>query len=309
MTQGAVIDLALVVWFALTALSVVYVAWDAWRNNPEMKVMRWGWVLITFYTGPVGAALYVLSCQEPAPGTHEAFITPLWKQALGSTIHCMAGDATGVVAAAALTATLGLPMGLDFVAEYVFGFAFGLLVFQALFMRGMLGGSYVRALRHSLYPEWVSMNAVMAGMGPVMLVIMGRHMSAMEPTSLRFWGTMSLASLVGAAVAYPANVWLVAARLKHGMGTDRALGHGGSPVQAVHAHGGSASDLSHQAPPEPAPAGFVSPTLPQKSAVALLSLLALATGLMLSALFGDLGMRPGMDRAHRGAPSATMPGM
>ena len=32
------IDVILLGWFALTALSVAYVAWDAFTNNPEMTV-------------------------------------------------------------------------------------------------------------------------------------------------------------------------------------------------------------------------------------------------------------------------------
>ncbi|WP_231557365.1 DUF4396 domain-containing protein [Deinococcus sp. YIM 77859] len=232
-TQGwATIDVILVIWFGLTALSALYVAWDSFTRNPEMKVMKWGWVLVTLYTGPVGAALYVLSCQEPAPGTHEAFIQPLWRQSVGSTIHCLAGDATGIIVAAAITLALGFPMWLDVLSEYVFGFLFGLLIFQALFMRDMLGGSYLMAVRRSFLPEWVSMNAVMAGMVPTMVILMSRDMTAMEATSLRFWGVMSLATLVGFAAAYPVNVWLVASGLKHGMGTVRALGRGGHSLAA-----------------------------------------------------------------------------
>lgn len=229
-SRAALIDSALVVWFALTALTAAYVAWDAFRRNPEMMVMKWGWVLVTFYAGPVGGLLYVLSCQEPATGQHEKFIRPLWKQGLGSTIHCLAGDATGIILAAAVTMAMGLRMWQDLVAEYVFGFAMGLLVFQALFMRDMLGGSYGRALRASLLPEWLSMNAVMAGMTPVMVVLMSRDMLSMEPSSLHFWGVVTLATLAGFAVAYPINVWLVAAGLKHGMGTARVFGKGGQAL-------------------------------------------------------------------------------
>jgi hypothetical protein len=183
--------------------------------------MKWGWLLMTLYTGPVGAVLYVLSCQEPAPGAHEGFVEPLWKQGLGSTIHCVAGDATGIIASTAVTASLGLPMWLDVVLEYLAGFAFGLLIFQALFMRKMLGGSYPEAVRRSSLPEWLSMNGVMAGMIPVMVILQGRDMAAMEPTSPRFWGVMSLAVMAGTVVAYPFNVWLVKGGFKHGMGTDR----------------------------------------------------------------------------------------
>jgi hypothetical protein len=59
------LDTFLLVWFILTGLSVLYVAWDAFTKNPELKVMKWGWILVTAYTGPIGAALYVLSCKEP----------------------------------------------------------------------------------------------------------------------------------------------------------------------------------------------------------------------------------------------------
>jgi hypothetical protein len=80
------IDVILLGWFALTAGSVVYVAWDAFTNNPEMTVMKWGWVLVTLYLGPISLFLYIMSCKEPAPGTHEEFIKPLWKQGLGSAL-------------------------------------------------------------------------------------------------------------------------------------------------------------------------------------------------------------------------------
>ncbi|MCC5599821.1 DUF4396 domain-containing protein [Nostoc favosum] len=230
--SSAWIDTVLIVWFSLTVLSVVYVAWDAFTSNPELTVMKWGWLLVTLYTGVIGAALYILSCKEPAPMQHEEFVKPLWKQTVGSTIHCLAGDATGIIVAAAITMTLGLPMWLDVISEYFFGFAFGLFVFQSLFMKDMLGGSYLKAVRRSFMPEWLSMNAVMAGMIPVMVILMSHDMTAMEPTSIRFWGVMSLATVVGFVVAFPVNMWLVAVGLKHGMGTARALGKGGHSLAA-----------------------------------------------------------------------------
>ena len=44
--QLAWIDAILLVWFSLTAISVIYVAYDAFTNNPEMKIMRIGWILV-----------------------------------------------------------------------------------------------------------------------------------------------------------------------------------------------------------------------------------------------------------------------
>ena len=218
------IDVALIGWFVLTAVSVIYVAWDNFANrNPENAVIKWAWVLTALYTGPGALAFYILADKEPRPGEHEQFIQPMWKQVLGSTLHCVAGDATGIIIAATITGLLGLPMWFDMLAEYLFGFGFGLFIFQALFMKDMMGGSYGKALRMSFLPEWLSMNMVMAGMIPAMVVLMmGRDMRAMEPGQLLYWGTMSFGVIVGFATAYPVNWWLVAKGLKHGMGTQRA---------------------------------------------------------------------------------------
>ncbi len=205
------VDIVLLGWFSLVALSTAYVAYDAYFNNPELTVMKWGWVLVTLYTGPIGLGVYILSCKEPRPFTHEEFIKPLWKQAMGSTIHCLAGDATGIILASTITALLGFPMWADITVEYIAGFAFGLLIFQALFMKDMMGGSYRAALRMSFMPEWLSMNMVMAGMIPVMVAgMMGRDMRAMELSQPLYWGVMSAGVIFGFITAYPVNAWLVA---------------------------------------------------------------------------------------------------
>ena len=231
------IDYFLVVWFTLAALSTGYVAWDQFSNNPEPVVMKWGFVLVTLYMGPIGLLIYVLADKEPRPGEHENFIKPLWKQSVGSNIHCVAGDATGIILAAAITAALGLPMWIDLIVEYAAGFAFGLFIFQSLFMKAMMGGTYWENVRKSFMPEFLSMNLMMGAMAPVMsLLMMGRDMRAMDPTELLFWGVMSVGVIAGFAFALPVNAWMVARKLKHGLMTERLPGSrfdlagGGKPV-------------------------------------------------------------------------------
>lgn len=290
-----VISTVLWIWFALTLVSVLYIAWDVFTRTPEMKVMKWGWVLVALYTGPVALLVYWLSCREPSPGTHEKFVAPLWKQAVGSTIHCLAGDATGIIIAAAVTSSLGLVMGYDAAIEYAAGFSFGLLIFQALFMKEMLGGSYGQAVKATWFAEWLSMNAVMAGMIPVMVILMSRNMSAMEPGSARFWGVMSLATLVGAVLAYPVNQWLVKHGLKHGMGTEKVLGRGGEPAVQK---GGSSMRM-------PMPGAAATTTVGEKEkhgvsqtsvpvaakvAMALITLVLLATGIVVAGNYGHFSM-------------------
>lgn len=207
----------------MAASSAAYVAWDQFHGNPEPAVMKWGFVLVTLYTGPVGLLLYVMVDKEPTPGKHEEFIRPLWKQSVGSTVHCVAGDATGIILAAVTVALIGLPMWANLIVEYIAGFLFGLLIFQALFMRKTMGGSYAENVRRSFLPELISMNCMMAGMAPVMVfLMMGRDMRAMWPGEPLFWMVMSLGVIAGFAIAYPVNVWMVARGMKHGLMTECA---------------------------------------------------------------------------------------
>lgn len=216
------IDGVMLLWFILTALSVAFVALDI-RGTPEHPVMKWAFVLFTAYSGPFGAFLYVLGCREPLPGLHEQYVSARWRQALGSTMHCVAGDGVGILVGAVIGSLVALPMAADFALEYVLGFAFGWTIFQALFM-GEMFGSYARALRGTFSSELLSMNCLMGGMLPVSALAFQGNADAHDPTQPLFWFRMSLALMVGAAFAYPMNWWLVAHHLKHGMLTVRPQG-------------------------------------------------------------------------------------
>ncbi|MEP6496071.1 MAG: DUF4396 domain-containing protein [bacterium] len=264
------IDGALRLWFALTLVALALVVVDLVRSSAITIVMKWGWALVVAYTGPVGLVIYLWSCREPLPRAHEAYVAPLWKQAVGSTIHCVAGDATGIIAGALIGVALVMPPRVDAIVEYVAGFAFGLFIFQALFMKVIMGGGYAAAIRRTLFPEWLSMNALMGGMFPVMSILMRHDPAAMRPSGLRFWGVMSAAIMVGAVVAYPFNAWLVANALKHGMGTANVLGRGGD--------GGGIDP--HQPPPHVAARSVTGATVA--------SLTVLAIGLWLAVRYGNL---------------------
>jgi hypothetical protein len=216
------IDGVMLLWFLLTALSVAFVAIDI-RTTPEHPVMKWAFVLFTLYSGPIGAFLYVLGCREPLPGLHEQYVAARWRQALGSTMHCVAGDGVGILVGAVIGALVALPMAADMVLEYVLGFAFGWTIFQALFMRDMFG-SYARSLRGTFTAELLSMNCLMGGMMPVAAIAFAATPGAHDPSQPLFWFRLSLALMFGALVAYPINWWLVVHHLKHGMMTVRPSG-------------------------------------------------------------------------------------
>lgn len=144
LSNRPLIDVAWWIWFALTALAVVYVANKQFKgdlapqeNSLAMKTMRCGWVLVTLYTGPFGIIAYW--CVQRARRAVEQSEPPIWEQSVESTIHCVAGDATGILLVAVVANWLRLPMGVELSAEYVAGFAVGLFLFQAPCMKSTFG--------------------------------------------------------------------------------------------------------------------------------------------------------------------------
>src|SRR5215470_19117224 len=127
------LDGVMLLWFLLAAAALIFVAVDI-RTTPESPVLKWGFVLLTAYTGVVGAFLYVLGCREPLPGLHEQYVAARWRQALGSTMHCVAGDGLGILIGAVIGSKLHLSPPGELALEYVLGFGIGWTIFQSLFM-------------------------------------------------------------------------------------------------------------------------------------------------------------------------------
>jgi hypothetical protein len=272
----AMLDGVMLLWFVLTAAALLFVAIDI-RSTPESPVLKWGFVLVTAYTGVIGAFLYVLGCREPLPGLHERYTAARWRQTLGSTMHCVAGDGVGIIAGAVLSAVLVLPRPAETLVEYLLGFGFGWTIFQALFMRNELGGSYRQALTKTFVPELVSMNLLMAGMVPTAMILRRFIAGAENPATPAFWFVMSMALLVGFIVAYPMNWWLVANHLKHGMMTVRPEADSAKSETAKSGSAMAGMAMGERAPPRP--------SVP---VMTVLSFLALAVGLALPSLFARL---------------------
>lgn len=237
---GDVLDGVMLLWLILTIPSVLFVAIDIFVTTPEATVMKWAFIILTVFTGPIGAFFYVLACREPIKGTHEQYVDVRWRQVVGSTMHCAAGDGVGIVFGAAIAAGLGLSFWPDFAMEYLLGFSFGWGYFQSFAMKDMAGGSYTKSLKMTFLPEFLSMNTLMSGMLLVSQFAIPRVDGAASPGNPEFWFVMSMALLVGFIFAYPMNWWMVSNHMKHGMITvlketreQRELVSSGVPTSAA----------------------------------------------------------------------------
>jgi hypothetical protein len=209
MLQG-IIDL----WFVFVILSVVFTTYDI-RNTPVSWVQKLGWILVVIYTGPFGLFYYLLTCRSPGKNWHALYTQSNWKQAVNSEVHCVAGDATGIIVAAIILSYSIIPMSFELVIEYIASFISGWFIFQAGMMISMYK-SYRESLFKTFFPETVSMNFVMVGMIPTMYILMHYIPNGGDPSSSHFWFIMAIATIAGAIIAYPINFWLVRNKLKHG---------------------------------------------------------------------------------------------
>lgn len=212
-------------WYLLTIMSCIFLVYDQYVNTPSAKIMACAWFLVILYTGPIGLFFYFLSCRQPLPGTHDSFIKAHWKQALGSEIHCVAGDATGIIISAFIISFFRIPNGTETIIEYIFAYLFGLLIFQALFMLPMYK-NYGQAVLKTIFSETVSMNFVMIGMLPLVIILRHIWPKGLDPANLEFWFIMSLSTLGGFIIGYPINSYLVKKGEKHGMMT-KSMSHAG----------------------------------------------------------------------------------
>lgn len=277
------LDGAMLMWFGLTIPSVLFVIVDIWRTTPEAKVLKWAFVILTLFTGPLGAFFYVLGCREPLRATHEKYIDVRWRQVLGSTMHCAAGDGIGIIVGAAIGAVLTVSFWPGFALEYALGFGFGWAFFQAFAMRDMAGGSYSKSLKMTFLPEFLSMNVLMAGMKLVSEFTMPYVESSNDPARPSFWFLMSMALIVGFVFAYPMNWWLVSNHLKHGMLTTRKPG-----PRAEEPEPGAMAGMAGMA-------GMAQPASPRKqvgtgtkAAMTVFSLAVLAVALTITRVFAPM---------------------
>jgi hypothetical protein len=285
------LDGVMLLWSLLTALSLLFVVIDI-RTTPASPVLKWGFILLTAYLGPMGAFLYVLGCREPLPGMHERYVAMRWRQVLGSTMHCVAGDGVGILTGAVIASVFHLTRVTDVALEYVLGFGFGWSIFQALFMRGMTGGSYRRALSSAFFPELLSMNCLMAGMVPVMAIALASTPGSRDPSAPAFWFIMSMALLVGFITAYPMNWWLVSRHMKHGMMTvrsanDMTIGRADKTLHDKHTRDGHSGGGQEKS--KPAMGGDAKPVSTGVLAwMTILSCAIFGMGLSIAVAFGDL---------------------
>jgi hypothetical protein len=190
-------------WYILTAASLLLVIWDFARGLIPSLGFWLAWVLITAIFGPVGLLAYLLSYRHPQTARVSGW------SALGSAVFSTTGNAVGLILLTVFQ-TVFLPDGSVVLLVLPVSFLIGWLFFRAPLMISRMDGKYLVALRRTLLTEIISTNLVLAGMFPVVILLLLRwYPSDIDLTSPLFWITMSFGAIAGAVIAYPFTIWMV----------------------------------------------------------------------------------------------------
>ena len=215
--SALVLDRLLLVWFLLTAGSLVLLIWDLWRRTAAPWGVRLIWSLAIVFFGPLGLLAYLVSYRQPwrSPDPQAAMTTS--RRALGSTVWGVAGNLTGGILVIWILITypsIERVLLLNLALVIVLPLITGLLIFRLIRWASKWDDRFLVALRRPLLGEVISTNMVLTGAYPGVIILTSRWLERWYPfgsdlTSPPLWGILSLGAIAGALAAYPVHVWMI----------------------------------------------------------------------------------------------------
>jgi hypothetical protein len=132
--------------------------------------------------------------------------SPLWRQALSATLHCLTGCAIGEVLGMVVGSALGWPNIATVVLSIALAFVFG----YSLAMRPVLraGVPFGAAIGVAFASDTISIS-VMELVDNAFVVTVPGAMEAGLASAL-FWGTLLASLVIAFVVTVPVNRWLIA---------------------------------------------------------------------------------------------------
>jgi hypothetical protein len=212
-----IVDRMLVAWFLLVAGSAGFLIWDLWRGTAAPWGIKMIWPLVVVFLGPLGLLVYLVSYRQPgrSPSPQAALTTA--KRALGSTSWSVAGNLAGgliVIWILINYASIANALLLMLILIVALPFLAGLLTFHAVRWSATRDAQHSVALRRPAWAELSSTNMVLAGVYPVVIILIDRWLEPWYPfgfglTNPLLWGILSLGAIIGVLTAYPIHVWMI----------------------------------------------------------------------------------------------------
>ncbi|MFX0145634.1 MAG: DUF4396 domain-containing protein [Candidatus Hodarchaeota archaeon] len=207
------LDHFLVTWLLLTAGSMCYVAIDLERYKQATWGVKFAWVWISVIFGLLGLVAYLFSYQKPRRSQDPKFQAEGWRRALGATVYAAAGSALGMILVQVIFNTAPFieeasPV-VSFIIIYLIPLLIGWLIFRTPAMASALQTRYWDVIQRALLAEVISLNFVLSGAIPTLLIPSNWYPDFFGPASPPTYLLLSLAVTAGALISYPYQIWMI----------------------------------------------------------------------------------------------------
>ena len=189
-------------WVILSLVSIILVAWALFRDKKRVLEMRWIWLALVVFFGPLGYITYLISVRN-----QELTISRWWR-GLVAAMMSAAGKGMGVLIVICYYNYIAPDTDAGPLIVLV-PFLIGWIAFRAPLDRSRAGISYWRALYRSTLSELGSTVLVLAGMLPTLIIFPDKvWFFSIDPAHPGFLGLVSLSAIAGTVTVYLYSVWL-----------------------------------------------------------------------------------------------------
>jgi hypothetical protein len=189
-------------WVVLSLVSFFLIAWMMFRGNQKVQDMRWGWLALAAFFGPLGLIMYLVSRRN------QELNTSRWWRGLVAALFSSAGKGVGLLAVILFFRFI-TPDANSGPLTILVPFLVGWMIFRAPQIRSRKGVSYWIALCRSVLGELGSTLLVLAGMLPVLIILPEKTwFFSADPAHPNFWGLVSLSAIAGTVIVYLFCVWV-----------------------------------------------------------------------------------------------------
>jgi dienelactone hydrolase len=216
--SALVIDRVLLVWFALTASSLVLLLMDMFREGAAPWPIRLIWLLVVVFFGPLGLFVYFVSFRQSMRLEDQESGMSNLKYALGLTAWSVSSNFVGVILVLAGATVVDINLYVVIASAYVMAFIAGEIISSCTRWALMRDDRHRANPSRLLFTQIISTNLVLTGAGPVFLLLNRGWLEQWYPFGIdlgspSFWGVLALAAIAGAIIVYPIHVWMIRRRL------------------------------------------------------------------------------------------------
>jgi aminopeptidase len=203
-----VIERFMLVWGALTLVSLVFLIWGFTRNKSMLWGVRLAWVIILLIFGPLGLWVYWISYHAPISSDDPKAVITNWKDAMGLTAINVSVYVAVVYLLIAICVIFMPDKSISYWLLFI-PFLAGLLLLRIPIIASMKKIGFIAALGDSLLIEIITFGFGAAGILATTVFLINqwfpRDISLADPL---FYASALIAAIVGSFFNFPINLWM-----------------------------------------------------------------------------------------------------